>query len=209
MVKISAADPTVQVQAGGIVQAVQQKLLINTLTGNLNVKGLAADPTIQASFVPLIEAASLASGPLWTAVNPPYAPVAPVGACLKLFTTVVKTVIGPLPLPLFPAHMCSIASVHFQASLWKRRRLLMRSSCVCVQTATAAAKVVAAACADDTTLAWAQKLIDAVQLSAATTGWSTQALATDPKVQVAMQSASQSLSHSHCILLCCIKARRP
>ena len=89
MVKISAANPTVQAQANGIVQAMQQKLLLNTLTGNLNVKGLAADPTIQASFVPLIEAASLASGPLWTAVNPPQTPVAPVGACLTLIMTVV------------------------------------------------------------------------------------------------------------------------
>lgn len=82
----------------------------------------------------------------------------------------------------------------------------MRSSCVCMQTATAAAKVVAAACADDTTLAWAQKLINAVQLSAVTTGWSTQALAIDPNVQV--DSASQSLSHSHCMSLCCIDACR-
>ncbi len=85
VVKVSAANPTVQEEASGIVQAVQQKLLINTLTGNLNVKGLAADPTIQAAFVPLIEAASLASGPLWAAVNPPDSPVVPVGGCLTFF----------------------------------------------------------------------------------------------------------------------------
>ena len=40
------------------------------------------------------------------------------------------------------------------------------------------------AAADDTTLGWAQKLISAVQLSAAETGWSPQALAADPNVQV-------------------------
>ena len=79
VVQTAAADPTTLAQADNIVKAVQSKLLINTLTGNLNVKGLAADPTIQASFVPLLEAASLASGPLWTAVNPPPAPVASVG----------------------------------------------------------------------------------------------------------------------------------
>ena len=79
VVQTAAADPTTLSQADGIVKAVQSKLLLNTLTGNLNVKGLAADPTIQASFVPLLEAASLASGPLWTAVNPPPAPVASVG----------------------------------------------------------------------------------------------------------------------------------
>ena len=78
VVQMSVVNPIVLAQADGIVKAVQQKLLLNTLTGNLNVKGLASDPTVQASFVPLVEAASLASGPLWTAVNPPPVPVAPV-----------------------------------------------------------------------------------------------------------------------------------
>ena len=45
------------------------------------------------------------------------------------------------------------------------------------------------AAADDTTLGWAQKLISAVQLSAAETGWSPQALAADPNVQVHCPSA--------------------
>ena len=84
----------------------------------------------------------------------------------------------------------------------------MRSLRVCMQTATAATKVVAAACADDTTLGWAQKLINAVQLSAATTGWSTEALATDPNVQVDSAIRIPILSHSHCMLLCCIIACR-
>jgi len=78
VVQMSVVNPIVLAQADGIVKAVQQKLLLNTLTGNLNVKGLASDPTVQASFVPLVEAASLASGPMWTAVNPPPGPVASV-----------------------------------------------------------------------------------------------------------------------------------
>ena len=85
VVQTAAANPTVLAQADGIIKAVQAKALLNTLTGNMNVKGLASDPTIQASFVPLVEAASLAAGPLWTAVDPPLVPVAPV--CLfQLFS---------------------------------------------------------------------------------------------------------------------------
>ena len=44
VVQTAAADPTTLSQADGIVKAVQSKLLLNTLTGNLNVKGLAARP---------------------------------------------------------------------------------------------------------------------------------------------------------------------
>ena len=58
-----------------------------------------------------------------------------------------------------------------------------------MQSPTAAAKVVKLAAADDITLGWAQKLISAVQLSAAETGWSPQALAADPNVQVPRPSA--------------------
>ena len=78
MTQISAANPTVLATADDIVKAVQQRLLVNTLTGNLNVKALAADPAVQASFVPLVEAAELASGPAWDAVNPPLVPVTKV-----------------------------------------------------------------------------------------------------------------------------------
>lgn len=80
MTQISAANPTVLASADGIVKAVQQRLLISTLTGNLNVKALAADPAVQASFVPLVEAAELASGPEWNAVSPPLVPVSKVAA---------------------------------------------------------------------------------------------------------------------------------
>ena len=53
-----------------------------------------------------------------------------------------------------------------------------------MQNVTAAAEVVAAAAADDATVAWVQKLITAVQTSAGLTGWSIQTLAADPNVQV-------------------------
>ena len=127
VVQTAAADPTTLAQADNIVKAVQSKLLINTLTGNLNVKGLAADPTIQASFVPLLEAASLASGPLWTAVNPPPAPVASVGLTPRPSMHVRHA--PPVPLleaPPPPLGCCAINS-------WVGRRRssrMLRTYCV-------------------------------------------------------------------------------
>ncbi len=62
-----------------------------------------------------------------------------------------------------------------------------------MQNVTAATKVVAAAAADDATVAWVGKLIAAVQSSAGLTGWNIQTLAADPNVQVL--NAAVSLLH--------------